>query len=269
MFPKNKGILEKAYKKIGSTRFVAKKFKCSQATVVYWLRKFNIPAIPTKLHVRGGNTGKGRLTELYFNNIPRFKKRIEDALTVFGDKAHYDSLLRNKKINWKSSHYKRPIFRIKAKKHKCDFYGLAWYDDNISRVLPRKKWIIPAGIVPRTTLTIGLRNSKYNKFLLPSVQGDKNFNISFGNKYSKFLPRRKDGQGNVRSSFLVGKKTATGGSNFMMSRHRKTWKLMPDVSAASEIVDGNINKAKYKGDSHSPLPSRLPLNETFWTDRER
>jgi len=210
MFPKNKVNLEKEYKKLGSTRAVANKFKCSQGKVVYWLKKLDIPTFPTMLHTRGNNTGKGRLAELYFSNLPLFKKKVQDLLFTLGDKSDYDSLLEGRRINWKSCHYKRAIFRIKAKRHKCDFYGVALFNDKVSRVIPRKKWLIPSNEVPLTTLTIGLKNSKYNKYLLPISQEDKTYNRTFGRKYSKFLPRKKDSRNNKKLSFFVGKNSDRG-----------------------------------------------------------
>ncbi|MFA6944268.1 MAG: hypothetical protein WC220_00075 [Pedobacter sp.] len=212
--PKTKQELEKAYQKYGSTRAVARVFGCSQTHVVGWLRKFGIKAIPPLLHTIGGNTGKGRLAELYVEGHPYFVNRFKDSLQDDGDKSPIDGFLDTKKVNVKSSHWKRPCFTLKEKVHRCDLYICAWYVDKISRVIPREIWIIPSKEAPLSHISCGIRNKdKYGKYRLSLVSNKKDeltYNRKFGKKYSRFLPRQKAACNSSRPSFLLEKSSDRG-----------------------------------------------------------
>lgn len=202
MFKKERVFLEKEYKKLGSQRAVAKKYGCSQRTVCKYMKKLKIPAIPTMLYAKGSNSAKGRIMELYINNHPFFKGRFKDLLEVKGDKNGYDGLFDNKKVNIKSSHWIRPTFRTKVLKHKCKLYICGWCMDKISMLIPREIWIIPANKAPLSNITPGLKKkSIYDRYRLSSLR-DKSFsyreelayNRRFTRKYSKYLPKKKEGK---------------------------------------------------------------------------
>lgn len=216
--PKTKQELERAYQKYGSTRAVARAFRCSQCTVVNWLRILGIKAIPPLLHTIGGNTGKGRLAELYIVGHPYFRNKFKDELFENGDKAHFDGLLNSHKVNVKCTHWNRAIFRVKEKFHRCEFYICLFYVDKVSRVIPREIWIIPASEASLGGISCGIkRKSKFDKYRLSLLRNKKYsrkeelaFNQKFSKKYSRFLPRQKTACASSRSSFLLEKSSDRG-----------------------------------------------------------
>ena len=195
---KNKILLKQKYDELGSTRRVGKFFGVLNGTIVYWMKKYGLKRTP-KLHLFGNNTGKGRLGELYVLGLPFFKNDASDRVSD-NDKGPVDITWRNNNVNVKTSHYKRPIFRVKTKRHKVSFYFCLYFNDSISSLIPVEIWIIPSGIAPHSGITPSLMRtaSKYHKYKLSlkrgkefSITAEKRYNARFIKKYGHLLKDNK------------------------------------------------------------------------------
>ncbi len=208
---KDKDFLMKKYSELGSTRRVGKFFGVSNACICYWMKKFGLPRNP-KLHLYRNNSGKGRLGELFVLGHPHFKKDAVDA-SLLDDKYPADIFWRNNRVNVKSSHHRRPTFRVKVKRHKVSVYICLYYDDKVSSLIPIEIWIIPANAAPHSSITPSLRNprSKYHKFKLSlkrgvefSVEEEEKYNKWFVKKYSKILKGKRGDKDGKRSKSKKG-----------------------------------------------------------------
>ena len=197
---KNKTLLEQKYDELGSTRRVGKFFGVSNGTIINWMRKFTIPRIP-KLYLYDNNSGWGRLSELYIIGHPFFKKDTRDLGE--DDKSKGDVIWRTSKVNIKCSHYSRPMFRVKKKRHDVGIYICSYFNDKISQLIPVETWIIPANVTPHSGIAPSLMRttSKYHKYRLSlkrgkefSVAAEKRYNKQFVGKYLKIINQRKRGE---------------------------------------------------------------------------
>jgi len=195
---KNKDNLKKIYEKLGSTRRVGKFFSVSNGTICRWMSKFHIPRNP-RLEIQDNNSGRGRRGELYIKNHPNFRGRIID-LGEIDDKSKRDLIWDSNSIDVKTSHFKRPIFRIKTKRHKVSFYICLYFIDSINSLIPVEIWIIPSNIAPHSGITPSLirTNSKYHKYKLSSKRGkefsvgeEKRYNQKFIKKYLKIIEQKQ------------------------------------------------------------------------------
>lgn len=216
---KNKNYLKQKYEELGSTRRVGKFFNVVNGVVIYWMKKFGLPRIP-KLYLVGHNSGKGRLGELYVLDHPYFKKNTLDIVKM-DDKNVVDLIWRGNKVNVKTSHYKRPIFRIKngRKRHNVSFYVCLFYIDRISWLIPEEIWILPSGICPYSNISPGLKSkkSKYFKYKI-SLLRDRKFSVKKEGKYNKeFIEKYK----NCRKEVKNDKKTRLDGSISSQAKNEK------------------------------------------------
>lgn len=192
---KNKQILKTKYEKLGSTRRVGRFFGVSNGTIIYWMRKFNLPRIP-KLHLGNNKSAKGRLGELCVIGHPYFKNDVID-MGLIDDKYKGDLIWRGDKVNVKTSHSTtKPSFRVKDKKkrHQVRFYICLHFNDKVSFLIPQEIWIIPARICPYTTISPGIRSkkSKYFKYRISSLRG-KEFSVEAEKEYNRqFCRKYKD-----------------------------------------------------------------------------
>ena len=197
---KDKKILIKAYEKYGTSRRVAKNFGVSIGTIIYWRRKLNLPKI-LKLYLYDNNSGKGRLNELYILGHPLFKKFMKD-LGLIDDKMRFDVIWHGDKVNIKSSHAKRFMFRVKVEengRHVVAFYICCCYEDGIDPMIPIEIFIIPSRVAPYSTITISnIQSGKYAKYRLSLKRGidfsaddEKKYNQEFRKRYSKYLKKLK------------------------------------------------------------------------------
>ena len=180
---KNKRLLKKKYKELGSTRKVGKFFGVTNTTICHWMSKFGLPRNP-RLDIQDNNSGSGRRGELYIKKHPFFNGKNID-LGEFDDKAKRDFIWDSNPIDVKTSHWKRPIFRIKTKRHKCRYYICLYYIDKTSKYVPVEIWIIPSRIAPHSNISPGFRKkSKFDKYRL-SMQRGKIFNAEKESQYNK------------------------------------------------------------------------------------
>lgn len=194
---KDKNLLKAKYDELGSTRRVGKFFEVSNGAIIFWMRKFAIPRIP-KLFLYDNNSGWGRLNELYIIGHPFFKKDTEDLGK--DDKSKGDVIWKADKVNIKCSHFTRPMFRVKKKRHDVGFYVCSYYDDKASQLIPIETWIIPASVAPHSGITPSLTktNSIYHKYRLSTKRGkefsttaEKRYNTRFVKKYGHLLKNNK------------------------------------------------------------------------------
>lgn len=191
---KNKAILNKIYRKYGSTWRAGKYFGVTNTTILNWMRRFKIPRIP-KMYLYNNNSGKGRINELYILGHPFFKRNMKD-LGIFDDKSKSDVLWYGDKTNIKCTHSKWFMFRIKKRRHDVCWYICCVYIDDIDSLIPVEIFVIPANVAPHTGITVSLTKAdgKYAKYKLSlkrniefSSEEEKKYNQKFKNKYSKYL----------------------------------------------------------------------------------
>ena len=101
------------------------------------------------------------------------------------DKSKCDVVWRTLKANIKCSHFTRPMFRVKKKRHDVGVYICSYYDDKVNPLIPIETWIIPAGFAPHSGVTPSLTSasSKYHKFRL-SLKRGKEFSVSAEKRYN-------------------------------------------------------------------------------------
>lgn len=198
---KDRTSLKQKYDELGSTRQVGKFFGVSNGTIIYWMKKYGLKRVP-KLYLFGNNSGKGRLGELYILGHPYFKKEVVDMESI-DDKYAVDLIWRNNRVNVKTSHFSRPLFRVKVKRHKASFYICLYFIDPISSLIPREIWIVPASVAPHSGISPSLTkaSSVYHKYKLSLLRNKKFtkkkedlYNKWFIKKYSKITNQRKRGE---------------------------------------------------------------------------
>lgn len=199
---KNKKYLKQKYEELGSTRKVGKFFGVTNCTICYWMSKFRIPRIP-RLDFQDNNSGRGRRGEIYIVGHPHFRKKIID-LGEIDDKSWRDLIWDSNSIDVKTSHYRRPIFRTKVKRHKCISYVCLYYIDKVSKYVPVEIWIIPAKVASHANITPGFkRKSKFDKYRLSnsnkrdktfSPEEEKKYNEEFEKRYQNLLSKKNKGK---------------------------------------------------------------------------
>ncbi|OGY17861.1 MAG: hypothetical protein A2900_00550 [Candidatus Chisholmbacteria bacterium RIFCSPLOWO2_01_FULL_50_28] len=194
---KNKKYLKQKYEELGSTRKVGKFFGVSNGTICYWMSKYRIPRIP-RLDLQDNNSGKGRRGEIYIVDHPYFRGKIID-LGLIDDKSKRDLIWDSNSIDVKTSHYRRPIFRTKVKRHRCIFYICLYYDYKVSEFVPVEVWITPARIASHENIAPGFKKkSKFDKYRLSNLRGkafstdeEKKYNQEFEKRYQKLIDKKK------------------------------------------------------------------------------
>jgi len=187
---KNKDVIKTKYDELGSTRRVGKYFNVANGTIIYWMRKYGLPRIP-KLHLYNNNSGKGRLGELYILGHPYFRNNVVD-IELIDDKHAVDLIWRGDKVNVKTSHYKRPIFRIKNKdlRHKVAYYICLFFIDSISPLIPTEVWVIPAKKCGYGGLGPGLgKQTKFHRHRLSLIR-NKKFSSQEEEKYNEWFAKK-------------------------------------------------------------------------------
>lgn len=188
---RNRHYLKQAYDKLGTTRNVGRDNRVSQATIIYWMRKFHIPRIP-KLHLFNNPSGWGRLAEFYIIGHPFFRKHFKDLGEV-DDKSKYDGLWYGDRINVKSSHAsKRFSFRIKIVqgRHVATYYICCCYDDSVDPLIPIEIFVIPSKVAPYSTITVShIDSGKYARFRL-SLKRGKEFSNKAEFEYNKRFKKK-------------------------------------------------------------------------------
>lgn len=188
---RDKDKLFRAYKELGSTRRAGKFFGVSNKTIIYWMKKYDIPRIP-RMELHNNSSGWGRRAELYVAGFSYFVENFRD----FGefDKSSFDGIWFTERVNIKCTHSrKRYIFGVKKNRHDVSHYICCVYNDDKDPLIPIAIFVIPAKVAPHTSITVSLNpNSKYARYMLKEgvdfdVKEAKKYNKNFKKKYSYLL----------------------------------------------------------------------------------